>query len=101
MHHRLSCQGKKNDWVQIIQSHLVLAPRPTSITSDTDNVYTTSDTDDGTDDEYCSSEDEVLAGGMDTDDDQNDDVCYIPERITKRSGRSATRVSSLSALNSM
>ncbi|KXJ16378.1 hypothetical protein AC249_AIPGENE6513 [Exaiptasia diaphana] len=91
-HYKLSCQGKKNDWIQRICSHLALASaKSTSYIICTANVDPTSDTDDGTDDEYSSSEDEVLTSGMETDD---DDVFYIPETTT-RSGRSATRVSTV------
>ena len=64
-------------------------------TPNTDNANTTvpSDTDDDSADEYCSSEDEVLKFGHDTDDE--DYVYFMPQRITTRSGRSATTISSV------
>ena len=94
MHYKLSCQGKKCDWVKRIESHLVLSITPCTANTDNVSATITSDTDDDTADEYCSSDDEVLKFGLDTDD-EDYDVCYIPESITTRSGRSATRISSV------
>ena len=102
-HYKLSCQGKKCDWAKRIESHLVVSTTSctantknvNACTPNTDNANTTvpSDTDDDSADEYCSSEDEVLKFGHDTDDE--DYVYFMPQRITTRSGRSATTISSV------
>lgn len=103
-HYKLSCQGKKCDWAKRIESHLVVSTTSctantknvNACTPNTDNANTTvpSDTDDDSADEYCSSEDEVLKFGHDTDD-EDYDVYFMPQRITTRSGRSATTISSV------
>ena len=98
-HYKLSSQGKKVDWAKRIESHLVISSTScpaNACTLNTDNTsaIVSSDTDDYSSDEYCSSEDEVLKYGQDTDD-EDYEVYFIPQTITTRSGRSATTISSV------
>ena len=112
-HCKLSCHGRKDDWVQRISSHLLLSgvvdqagvvtssAKSNSIRNYGKNVTGSyhvgnssedSDSDEG---DVSSSEDQVVAAGPGSEGDKEEEDFMIPETVTTRSGRVAGRLSTV------
>ena len=105
-HYKLSCNGRKDDWVQKISGHLLLngvdqAGVVTSIAIQTakygknvtDDYHDDDSSEDSDEEDACSSEDEVLAAGPWSE--EEEEFVIIPETVTAQSGRVAGSASTV------
>ena len=111
-HFKLSCNGRKDDWVQRIPSHLLLSrvDQAGVVTSNAILIQTakygknvTGDyhdddwSEDSDEEDACSSEDKVLhcvAAGL-WSEEEEEEFIIIPETVTMRSGRVAGSASTV------
>ena len=112
-HCKLSCHGRKDDWVQRISSHLLLSGVvdqtgvvTSSVKSNSSTNYgknvtgschvdNSSENSDSKGRDVSSSEDEIVAAGAGSEGDEEEEDFMIPETVSMGSGRVAGRFSTV------